>query len=408
MREPIVLLAIMLCGCTSQQSEERIPITAEVEEQIESELSNIGCDDSYVEITGGEFDNSLPSESVTYHSDAYAFSVNVPFNPSWGTPRFAALPYSEEGVQNATQEKHIGFGPIGFAAGPTCDRLGRQYEIRIMEKASIEELLVRAHADTTDAFGSDVPEEYLPYSIMMQHHEAVVSSPMGLCSSFEVAVPGPLYTYLFRSTCGSGTQEEIDFLVDVADSMMFYDAASTAWRDYDCAQLPQPERANARVRVQEEWDISFEVPYNAQWIDWEQKIVTAYERSMGGSTFGPLRYAYNPIRTVFHAGDTPCTPVRDFLVTGEGSAKGIDTLLQREKELAEEYKLGMTDEIAIKRIGSMDVVVVPAPNAVCPRPKIVVPGKEYDYMFSLSCEALLHYDDPLTELEDIVATIQWK
>jgi|GEM_PF-4759090 len=202
-------------------------------------LHTRGCD-NYEEPMGGELNFDPPTTTVFYQSDDYAFSAELPFNPAWGSPAYAALPYEERIVNEEPLRTWVGFGPVGLGEG--CGFM-RGYDIRSEEWKTIDELII----DSSESLGAvylnePIPEDKKPKVIQIGDRKGVVMYLEGFCASSQIAVPGPLYTHYVASTCGGGDQAEIDFLTNVAASMKFFDAQSvkTPSDDLDQGSAPAP------------------------------------------------------------------------------------------------------------------------------------------------------------------------
>lgn len=170
----------------------------------------------------------------------------------------------------------------------------------------------------------------------------------------------------------------------------------------NCEDLPVPASATTIVHV--DWEeFSFDIPFNPEWKGFSGQPVMLSEKDNGGTRFGPRRYVYNPEAMFPEPVDTDCAAERDFYL-------GIDTgtraeLLAREKEKYPD----MADRIVVKHIGSVDAIVVPAPDGVCPTPVIIMLGKNnVNWDLMMSCEGLRHVADPMAELVKIAKTMRIK
>lgn len=174
----------------------------------------------------------------------------------------------------------------------------------------------------------------------------------------------------------------------------------TARHEFDCDTLVPPATTTTEER---DWgDMTIRLPFNPLWKDEAGESLMISEKSSGGINFGPYHYDADWSSVgLHHWKDTWCEPRRDFYyVLYPGTREEV---VQNEKKNYPD----LASKISIQHIGSVDAVVVPAPDAVCPSPSVIVLGENgTNYDFAVSCVALRHLKNPLQELKNIVKTIK--
>jgi len=374
----------------------RILLTQEVRNGLHEKLIENGCEP---EKLMGKFNFDPPTTTEYFESQDLAFSAELPMNPLWGTPTYAPRPY-EVLLQDPREDSSLSFGPVGVMEG--CG-LMRLYELSIDSQKSIGEITEEITKQNGEMFlGGDVPEQAKPQTVTIGEYDAVRFTEDGFCTTPTIIVPGPLYSYRIFALCSGGSEEEFDVLSDIVESMKFLDVRSIQTSDDECDKGPDPLPAIETVH-HEDWEsFAIDFPFNPNWKDWEGEQVMDGEKTNAGLVFGPLRYTYSP-NDAPRWSTSPCSPVRDF--------QFFIGMPVTQEEVVTEYKERfpeMAEQIKAQRIGSVDTVVIPAPEAVCPTPEIIVIAKESTWHFTMSCEGIKHYDDPLGELTKIVKTMRLK
>lgn len=186
------------------------------------------------------------------------------------------------------------------------------------------------------------------------------------------------------------------------ESSVTASSSSVALQMMDCDEIPLPAAPTTTEEMILDGFGTVRVPYNSSWLDDQGEQLMWGEKTSGGMQFGAYRYVpdFNQAG-LRHWKNTICEPSRDFDYSIAIGTR--EELLAQEQERVPPPASPITQE----RIGEVDTIVVLAPDAACPTPHIIVlndGGPSYD--FSLSCEAVRFYKNPLQELRHIVETIK--
>jgi len=148
-----------------------------------------------------KFNFDSADTSVDYANSAKGISVQIPYNPSWGSDKYKINPYDEN-------EREVSFGPIGAfeACGWT-----RSYFIRFLP------------AKSADAVISSLRSETKPTKAIINGLNTVKYTDFGLCLYPTLQVIGKKYNYEFVPVCGLEIEKEFKFLENIVKTVKLVD-----------------------------------------------------------------------------------------------------------------------------------------------------------------------------------------
>ena len=146
--------------------------------------SSASCDE--------KFNNDAPSTTVNYKSEKFGISIDVPYNPKWGSNRFKLNPYDFSNIEISGS---ISFGSMG--AFEACSWV-RQYDIGFYPPIDVDSMIKKIKE------GSGYPDLFpvLPTKEKINGLDVVKYEVNGLCSYSIIEVIGKKFNYRFSPTCG--------------------------------------------------------------------------------------------------------------------------------------------------------------------------------------------------------------
>lgn len=156
-----------------------------------------------------EFNNDAPSTTVNYKSEEFGISIDVPYNPKWGSDRFKINPYD---IYNSNDGYFISFGSMDVfeACGWT-----RHYNLSFLPAINSDDVISKIKSD------HNYPAMYpvLPTVKDINGLEVVEYEVSGFCSYPTLEVIGKKFNYLFSPTCDGN----ISFFEDIVQSIKLID-----------------------------------------------------------------------------------------------------------------------------------------------------------------------------------------
>jgi hypothetical protein len=137
--------------------------------------------------------------AIRYTNAGAGISVDVPYNPEWGTDEYYVEPYDEE-------DDVISFGRAH--AFEACSWI-REFEMAFNAAANAEDRLAELNRDDSVTSAE---------RLTVGGKDAVMWYSSGLCDYVDLEVAGDEHNYLFSSTCGA--EDDIrDQLMRAAESI---------------------------------------------------------------------------------------------------------------------------------------------------------------------------------------------
>lgn len=144
--------------------------------------------------------NDEPADrTVAYSNQAKGLSVQLPFNPNWGTEQCGLVPYEESKYENTVE-----FGPVsGCEGGGVC----RYQDIRLLPAKTAEQVRIELVENELSCFGCsplfmEITEKTINGLSILEY---IVP---GLCNSVTVQVVGKKHNYELQM-CGRALENNV-------------------------------------------------------------------------------------------------------------------------------------------------------------------------------------------------------
>lgn len=179
---------------SQQTAEERTLIERNQVAQFKSELPD-PC--AFDEIDALHFSDASETEWVAYSNPEKGLEVSIPFNPTWGAPKYQLKAYGED-------EKGIVFGNINLRGEGCGAWVAGTQRLDFIPTESKEAVLERLQKES-DAleFG------YAIKSLTVGDKDVVEYTKDGMCGGGGTIVIGKKYNYELSTTCGPNTREDL-------------------------------------------------------------------------------------------------------------------------------------------------------------------------------------------------------
>lgn len=178
---------------TNQPTDDRILLTPDNLEQYCNPLTDM--EPCYTEI----FNTDPATTTVTYTNQEKEISVDLPYNPDWGSDNYRINPYDEE-------DDRVNFGPINLGEGGGW---GRWWWALSFQPAETADQVIAGLDKDSFLFLAE------PEKDKVNNLEIVKYAEIGLTSYHYIIVIGEKYNYEFISTGHLDTGSTEDELADL-------------------------------------------------------------------------------------------------------------------------------------------------------------------------------------------------
>ncbi len=161
-------------------------------------------------------DTSPPTQTIHYQNAQAGFAVDVPFNPAWGSEKYAATPYDEN--MSGSVLDSLQFGSVGIGEG--CGVM-REGAIRLQDTQSIEQILGDINSQNQQMFTGSVPNAYKPLVKKINGHSVIEYTASGFCDTPSMYVPTQGRTYVIDLTCHGASSGAYLELETIAKTIQF-------------------------------------------------------------------------------------------------------------------------------------------------------------------------------------------
>jgi len=199
---------------SADASASRTLLTPDLAKSLQQELLQNDCDTNVV---GMSFSFDAPTQTASYANGTLGFAAEIPFNPDWGTERYAVAPFEE---LSTNAGKWLAFGPL--AVGEGCG-VSRTWSIVREDPQTVDEVVREFNEESHAMYGDGIPESATPIVSTAGGNAIVKYTAEGFCESPIIRVIGPKAVYRIEMSCADASQQHFGILETVAASMTFSD-----------------------------------------------------------------------------------------------------------------------------------------------------------------------------------------